>query len=64
MRRREFMRLAGGAATAWPVAVRAQRSAIRVIGFLGNALAACFSPRLDGFPKGLGEAGCTESRER
>jgi ABC-type uncharacterized transport system substrate-binding protein len=56
MRRREFIAMLGGAAGAWPLAARAQRPSIPVIGFLGTT-AADSVYRVSAFRDGLKEAG-------
>ena len=61
MRRREFISLVGGAA-AWPVASRAQQTALPVIGILGSAAPHLWTPRLRAFRAGLGEVGYVEGR--
>ncbi|MGH6708191.1 MAG: ABC transporter substrate-binding protein, partial [Bradyrhizobium sp.] len=61
MRRRDFVGLLGGAAV-WPLAARAQTSAMPVIGFLHAGSAEENTKRLDAFRKGLAAAGVVEGQ--
>jgi len=62
MRRREFIKAATASAVAWPLAARAQQSAIPVLGFVNVASAKNFVRPLSAFLKGLGEVGYVDGQ--
>jgi Fe2+ transport system protein FeoA len=63
MRRREFITLIGGAATAFPLAARAQRAGeVPTIGYLGPNVESVDRPRIAAFAQRLGELGWVEDR--
>src|SRR5438067_1961192 len=60
IRRRDFIGALGGAAVAWPLAVRAQQTAMPVIGLLGSATASDWARNVNAFRQGLRDAGYVE----
>jgi len=62
MRRREFIALIGGAAAAWPLAVRAQQPKMPVVGCLISASQAGYEGLMDPVLKGLAETGYVDGR--
>ena len=60
MRRRDFIKVIGGTAGAWPLAARAQQSAMPVVGFLHGATPDGIADELRGFRQGLKDSGYIE----
>jgi|SRR5262245_17148873 len=62
MRRRDFFKLVGGSAVAWPVAASAQQPTMPLIGFLSASSEAAVAGQIGTFRRGLNETGFTEGR--
>jgi putative ABC transport system substrate-binding protein len=62
IRRREFIFTLGGAAASWPLAARAQQSAMPVIGFMSSRSPEDSVHLLEAFRRGLKEGGFVEGQ--
>jgi putative ABC transport system substrate-binding protein len=62
MQRRDFLTLLGGAAAAWPLAVRAQQPSMPVVGLLYAVSAEEWTDRTAAMRQGLNESGFVEGR--
>src|SRR5437660_5613173 len=62
LRRREFITLLGGAAAAWPIALRAQQTTMPVVGFVGSTSPGSLTDSVSAFHRGLTETGYVEGQ--
>ncbi len=62
MRRRELLAMMAGVVAAWPLSVHAQQSAMPAVGWLNPQPLSSSRQLLDGFRKGLGEAGFVDGK--
>jgi hypothetical protein len=62
--RRTFISLIGGAVAAWPLAARAQREVMPVIGFLNGGSPEKYEPFVNAFLQGLKETGYSKGLKR
>src|SRR5215475_108204 len=62
MKRRDFITLLGGAASAWPLAARAQQPSVPMIGYIGSTSPGPYADRVAVFRQGLNETGFVEGR--
>jgi putative ABC transport system substrate-binding protein len=64
MKRRDFIKVIGGTAVAWPLAARAQqRAKVAHIGYLGLVSASWHTPRVTAFRAGLRDLGYAEGKD-
>ena len=62
MKRRDFIKAIACSAAAWPLAARAQKPAMPVVGYLGFGSPKGFATRLAAFRQGLQETGYREGQ--